>query len=185
MPRVFAKVIGDDPRGFAMQAYEREIKRYFRSTVKPEVEKIFANMIKRWEHKPELNIRITAGTNPSVATGYGITCDFWVSGEYAWLWDLLSTGAEEHDIPLEPKEDGFLWFREQYDAITAVEGDRLLLNVGRGEESGALQRRKQVHHPGFEGRRFVDHFFKEYGPTWDKHVDSVLDQAMRATWRAR
>lgn len=184
MPRLAAERLGDKPVRFDLEAYEKEAANYFRSKVKPEVEAGFEEMVENWDERPEFRVRITVGPNPTLATGYGIALDMWPTGDHAELFKLLSAGAPEHDIPLSPKEEGWLWYRETYEPKTSIVGGRLFTG-GSGRYSGSLVKAKQVTHPGFEGRRFAFHFMESYRDRWDRHVRSILKQARRAARRAR
>lgn len=183
MPRLFAEHVSEGPIKFNLEAFEREAKSYMTRKVKPEVQAGFNEIVANWDHKPTFRVRPTVGPNPTIVTGYGIVLDFWVSGPNAWLFRLVSGGAGEHLIPKQPKEDGYLWFRENYDAKTKVVGGDLVTG-GSGQSSGNLLRKKQVSHPGFEGREFSRHVIEAYRPRWNMHVAAIMNRARRAARRA-
>lgn len=187
MPRLGAVRLGDHPARFSIEAHAEEIGAYLKRNVKPEVEQLLEEQVANFEEKPEFTVRVTKpGRNPTLGTGYGIVLEAWPRGEHADLWRMLSkgTGGKSHKIPLSPKTDGFLWYRENYEPKTRVLSGGLS-SGGSGDYSGGLVKARQVTHPGFEGRRWTYHLMEEYRPRWRKHVDGVLKQAIDAARRAR
>ena len=184
MPRLAAERLGDKPARFSVEAYAREIGDYLRRKVKPEIKAGLEAQVENWDEAPTFQVRISVGRNPTIASGYGIALDAWPTGEHADLWRLVTTGAPPHAIPKTPKRGGYLWFRPGYDSKTKVVGDNLFVG-GSGQSSGPLIRKKQVQHPGFEGRRFAHFLMKAYRRKWEIHVNRVLNEARQAATAAR
>lgn len=187
MPRLGAVVLGDKPARFAVEAFEKEINDYMKRRVKPEVKKRLEKQVANFsaDNRPDFRVRVYAGPNPALKSGYGIVLEAWPTGKAAELWRMLSKGAEEHKIPLQPKGEGdWLIYQRDYAPKTKVLGDGLSVG-GKGAYSGPIVRKKQVTHPGFKARRWTYYLMEEYRPTWEAHTDGVIKEAMRAARRAR
>lgn len=176
MPRLYAEAIHAERAGFDVEDFVKEMGRYARANVAPEIEEECLNIVADWHHKPDFRVRVIAGKHSSIPGGFGFAIDAWPTGPNAIYWKWSSKGTPEHFIPTEgPKSDGFLWFQEDYDPKVEIVNKQLFR--GTGEESGALLKRKRVLHPGITPREFEKYIIREYRPRYREHMADAIARA--------
>jgi len=91
------------------------------------------------------------------------------------VWTIVNNGAPPHDIPLEPKTDGFLVFQTGYKPKT-VPG---VIGSVQGGKFGGYTKRRSVHHPGHEGRKFTVAIQKKWLPKFKRMAEDTMREVAK------
>lgn len=124
-----------------------------------EIKKDFEKTTETWEHDVKFETMISLRGGPTLFVG---TDDE--------IYNLVSRDSPAHDIPLQPKVDGFLVYQTEFTPKTTPG----VIGSVQGGKRGRYTRRKQVHHPGHVGRKFDEVIAKKWEPKFKDAAENAM-----------
>jgi hypothetical protein len=172
MVKILVRKITPRKAPFDFAHFEREIREEIRTGVKPDIVKQLEKTTEGWDTSVSFGTRLTVRRD-------SIDLFAFATGEGADIYNLVSSGAEEH--PITPRTPGgSLTFRTGYVPATRPR----VLSSRKKRRFGPTISVRSVMHPGFEAREFYETVADVYRPEYRRRIKNALQRATRRLARA-
>lgn len=131
--------------------------------------------VRDWQHKPRFAPTVI------IQPGY-IEVRINVAGNAKDIFKYVDQGTglygpKKRAYVIAPKDpNGFLVFQPGYSARTAPKAK---IGMGTGQHFGPYVKKKEVLHPGIQGRHFTDRVDEELVTPWKDRCEQAISDAMK------
>jgi hypothetical protein len=130
--------------------------------------------VRDWRHKPRFAGRVTVRPD-YIEVGVDVAGTakkiFFYVDQGTGKW-----GPKHQPYPIVPKNPGgMLKFQMGYSARTAPGAK---IGQGTGQSFGDWVSKKEVMHPGIEGRKFTETVLKELTPDFEERISDAIDKGI-------